>query len=111
MLFVADILKTIGHLKESNPNILEWLYSPVIYINKYEFKEKCLNIVNKMHTHMSLMYHYYNMAKRNNSDLIEGNDVVINKKYFYVIRPATTLLYIMEKYTSFPDESFEQFSR
>lgn len=102
-----DILKTIGHLKESNPNILEWLYSPVIYINKYEFKEKCLNIVNKMHTHMSLMYHYYNMAKRNNSDLIEGNDVVISKKYFYVIRPVATLLYIMEKYTSFPDESFE----
>jgi predicted nucleotidyltransferase len=102
-----DILKTIGHLKESNPNILEWLYSPVVYINKYEFKEKCLNIVNKMHTHMSLMYHYYNMAKRNNSDLIEGNDIVISKKYFYVIRPVATLLYIMEKYIRQPDESFE----
>ena len=107
-----DIVKTVMHLKESNPSILEWCYSPIIYVDKFEFKNACVDMIKRMHTHLSLMYHYYNMAKRNWSDWIEGrmscmtNDSgeidektgVICKKYFYVIRPVATLQYIMKQY-------------
>lgn len=93
-----DIRKAVVHLKESNPSILEWLYSPIVYIDSHDFKSECLKIVKKMHTHMSLMHHYYNMALRNWDDRIEGKNKIICKKYFYVIRPIATLLHIMREY-------------
>ncbi len=94
-----DIKKALTHLKESNPSVIEWLYSPLMYIDKYDFKKNCLDIVRDMHTHMSLVYHYYNMAKTNWNDWITGKKSdIICKKYFYVIRPVATLQYISSKH-------------
>lgn len=102
-----DLLKAVGHLKESNPSMIEFLYSPIIYVNKNEFREECLKITKDMHTHLSLMYHYYNMARKNWTEWIEGKDEVLLKKYFYVIRPIATLQYILHKYVTCPDKHFD----
>lgn len=82
-----DIIKTIGHIKESNSGIVEWLNTPIVYIDKYDFSDNARKILSKMHTKKSLLYHYVNMAKRNWHDWICGKSEVICKKYFHVIRP------------------------
>ena len=102
-----DLKKAISHLKESNPSIFEWLGSSIVYVDVNNFKSKCLNVIKSMHTHISLMYHYFNMAKSNWKIWIEEKLEVISKKYFYVIRPLANLIYIMDKYTTNPDEPFE----
>jgi|SaaInlStandDraft_4_1057021.scaffolds.fasta_scaffold02174_2 hypothetical protein len=95
-----DIRKATQHLKESNPSIIEWLHSPIIYIDTHDFKQKCISILRNMHSHLSLMYHYVNMAKTNWATWIENKDKVICKKYFYVLRPLEVLVYIMNKYNT-----------
>ena len=91
-----DIVKAVKHLKESNPSILEWMYSPIIYYDN-GLRNKFQATIEKMHTKISLMFHYYNMARRNWNDWISGNNEVITKKYLYVIRPVAMLQYLLDK--------------
>ena len=97
-----DILKTLKSLKESNPSILEWLYSSIIYRDDGFFKKSCIDITNMMHTGLSLMYHYKSMAYTTWMTHIGGKatsqEEVNRKKYFYVIRPICILQYLLEQY-------------
>lgn len=97
-----DITKAIKHLKESNPSILEWLESSIVYINKINkngvtFKDACDDITKCMHSHLSLMHHYFSMAKKNWNDWIKNKSEVICKKYLYIVRPLISLIYVMDK--------------
>lgn len=95
-----DIFKTLKSLKESNPSILEWLYSSTIYRDDGFFKKSCVVIINMMHTGLSLMYHYKSMAYTNwITHLALGTQEEVNrKKYFYVIRPICILQYLLEQH-------------
>jgi predicted nucleotidyltransferase len=90
-----DIIKAIKHLKESNPSFVEWLYTPIVYVNKFDFRTKCLEIINQLHTQTSLMHHYANMARKNWNDWISGKNIIIRKKYFHIIRPLAVLQWLM----------------
>lgn len=94
-----DIIKTVKHLQESNPSLLEWLHSPIVYINRSDFQQKFTTIIEQMHTQTSLMFHYYNMARKNWNDWIANKDEIICKKYFHVVRPLVTLQYILDRST------------
>lgn len=104
-----NITKAMRHMRESNPSILEWLESQIVYrnkLNKYgiTFRDACKNITKDMHSHLSLMYHYFNMAKQNWNDWIKDKSEVICKKYLYVIRPLVSLIFVMTKYENNPTE-------
>ena len=90
-----DIKKALKYLRQSNPAMIEWLYSGVIYHDNGQFAKVCREAINQMHGSLSLMYHYRNMATSNFKQHIKENDKPRCKKYLYVIRPVAMLLYIM----------------
>ena len=102
-----DIMKTIELMQQSNSSLVEWLQSPLILIDRFDFRSNSLKIIKQMHTHVSLMYHYYHMAKRNWSDWITDQTDIIFKKYFQIIIPTASLHYIMNEYDKHPDESLQ----
>lgn len=99
--------KAIHGMKSSNPSIIEWLYSDIVYITADDglFLKECRQIMSKMHSIKSLYYHYLNMAKKNWLEFIKDKAVVIYKKYLYVLRPLFMLVYIQ---SSMYDELKEQ---
>lgn len=89
-----SIDKTVKHLKESNPSLIEWLYSPVVFVDKYNFISECLKVIKTMHNKLSMFYHYSSMAEKNYKDWIKNKDKVYYKKYVYVIRPLMMLMHL-----------------
>lgn len=90
-----DLRKAIQHLKESNPAILEWLSSPIVYKDIDGLADELRTIISHMHTKLSLCHHYRNMAVTNWNDRIEGKEIVNTKKYMYIIRPIGMLDWLM----------------
>ena len=60
-----DIRKTLKLFRKSNPPILEWLQSPVIYIERADFAENLRKLTTEFFSPKSCMYHYLNMASGN----------------------------------------------
>lgn len=89
-----DLRKALGLLRESNPTLLEWLRSPIIYRQD----EQAMTAFNALaHTHFSRVrawHHYAAMAKKNFREYLQG-DEVRTKKYLYVLRPLLAARWIV----------------
>lgn len=93
-----DLPKALGLLRQTNPSIIEWIYSPIVYKNENEFNllDRARAIVEENRRYTPLLFHYRSMAKSNYKDHIEGKDKVKIKKYLYVIRPAGMFYWIVK---------------
>lgn len=107
-----DIYKALRLLRKTNPSLLEWLFSPTIYIESSPIIQKMRDIArSSIAPRVPLFHHYLHMAKGNYIQYIEhsGESGVRTKKYLYVIRPLIMLLYLeqhngeMPFTVSFPD--------
>lgn len=100
-----DLRKTLVLFKKSNPTLLEWLNSPIIYRKESKLIDK-LNILLKSYfSSKSCIYHYLHMAEGNYREYLKGEKVKI-KKYFYVLRPIMACMWA-EKYGTQPPMLFE----
>ncbi len=91
-----ELSKAIAHLREMNPSIMEWLYSPIVYRDLEEprkFSTTALSLVENCEP-SALIKHYYSMAKKNFMTFVDGRDVVSLKKYLYVIRNTALISWI-----------------
>lgn len=90
-----DIFKSLRLLRKSNPSLLEWLFSPVVYreisLAIGEMRAISRSIAAPR---QSLFYHYLHMASGNYRKYIEDRAIVLTKKYLYVVRPLIMLLYL-----------------
>lgn len=89
-----NITKTLGLAYKSNPTLIEWLESPVVYRQVHEDREKLLEIARQYFLPYTAYKHYYSMAKTTWKQWIESKENVRLKKYFYVIRPLLAADYI-----------------
>lgn len=97
-----DIYKALRLLRKSNPTLLEWLFSPVVYLEKSPQIEAMRSIVKSpMASMKNLYYHYVHMASSNYRQYIENKQEVRVKKYLYVLRPLTMLMYL-DQHHAFP---------
>lgn len=101
-----DIRKTLQLLRKSNPTLMEWLQSPIVY-RKNEKADELLNeLLPVYYSEKACYYHYLHMANGNFQSYLQDDEVWL-KKYFYVLRPILALKWI-EKDGSLPPMEFEE---
>ncbi|MEK3808793.1 nucleotidyltransferase domain-containing protein [Bacillus sp. FSL H8-0547] len=100
-----DLTKALKLFRKSNPPLMEWMKSPIVYYRAYSALERMAEIQDSVFTPQSAMYHYLNMASGNYRDYLQGSTVKI-KKYFYVLRPVLAAKWIEEK-NEFPPMEFQ----
>lgn len=101
-----DLRKSLNLLRKSNPSLLEWLDSPIIYIENKTAISELRALAATCFNSKSVMYHYLNMA-RNTYKSYLGHDMVKIKKYFYAFRPLFACRWI-EKHGTMPPVLFEK---
>lgn len=92
-----EIKKALKLLMQSNPSLLEWLYSPVVYYSDGKFVNEARAMVEKSRQLKPLLYHYKSMAKSNFMKHINNQKDVSSKRYLYVIRPAAMVVWLLNK--------------
>ena len=70
-----DVPKALELLRKSNPPLLEWLQSPIIYSEKSTFVERLRDLLDEYYSPMSCMYHYLHMAENNFREYLKDQEV------------------------------------
>jgi len=98
-----DLRKALKLFYKSNPPLLEWLGSPIIYLEKYTTAQQLRELAATYYNPIASMYHYLHMAQGNNRDYLQGERVWV-KKYFYVLRPLLAVIWLERGYGVVPTE-------
>jgi hypothetical protein len=93
-LHAWDIRKALELFRGSNPSLMEWLHSPIIYRAADKIMAEWRALVDTCHSPKAAAYHYLNMAKSNAQKHLRGRDKVTLKQYFYVLRPVLAMRWI-----------------
>lgn len=88
-----DLKKALLLFRKSNPPLLEWLGSPIVYLEKYSAAESMRRWLPDYYSPTACLYHYLHMARGNYREYLKGGVVWI-KKYFYVLRPILAMIWI-----------------
>ena len=99
-----DLRKALGLLRKSNPPLLEWLGSPIVYADNHGLADRLRDLQRKYFSPISCLHHYLHMAQGNYREYLHGETVRI-KKYFYVLRPILACAWI-EKHRTMPPTEF-----
>ncbi len=101
-----DILKFSKMLSSSNPTVIEWLNSDIVYWG--ERPEEYVRFARELFNFTSLYYHYKSMCKQNYNKYIKPqNGGSTPKKYLYCLRGLMNALYVKE-YLQLPPIKFPE---
>ncbi|MBV1909145.1 MAG: nucleotidyltransferase domain-containing protein [Kangiellaceae bacterium] len=98
-----DVRKALRLFKKSNPSFVEWLHSSIIYRDDGVFSATARKILATNYAIEKGIYHYRNMAKTNYRGYLRKPMVPL-KKYFYVLRPLLSILWMEKEGTPAPIE-------
>jgi len=101
-----DLKKALLLFRKSNPPLLEWLQSPIVYEDNYTVADRIRSLSPLSFSPRSCLYHYLHMAQRNYRDYLQGETVRL-KKYLYVLRPILACEWI-ERYGAMPPMEFHR---
>lgn len=99
-----ELTKALRLFRKSNPPLMEWLRSGIVYYKAFSTFEKMQELSKTIFSPNSCLHHYLNMADKNFREFLKGEEVKI-KKYFYVLRPVLAAGWI-EKFNEFPPLEF-----
>lgn len=88
-----DLRKALRLQAKSNPGIVEWLNSPIVYREQGFYAAKARALLGEFYHRPKGFYHYRSSAKSNYQQFLRG-DVVKLKKYFYVLRPLLAVRWL-----------------
>jgi predicted nucleotidyltransferase len=88
-----ELRKTLGLLRKSNPTLLEWLDSPLIYYSEHSAAQRLKELAEAFYSPPAARNHYFSMAKKNFRGYLQS-EMVRFKKYFYVLRPLLAVRWI-----------------
>ena len=98
-----DLKKALRLLRKTNPPLLEWLGSPIIYAENQALVGKMRQFAQACFAPSACLHHYLNMARGNFRGYLQG-DSVRAKKYFYTLRPLLAMKWIEENRSMAPTD-------
>ncbi|AWV07765.1 nucleotidyltransferase [Lysobacter maris] len=98
-----DLRKALRLFWKSNPAFVEWIQSPITYLDRGRFRQSALEALPHVYTPTKGIYHYRSMAKTNYRGYLR-EPMVRLKKYFYVLRPLLAARWIMANAGAAPIE-------
>ena len=98
-----DIRKALRLFRKGNPPLLEWLGSPIVYMEHSQFAESLRSLLVEFYNPRACAYHYLHMAQGNFRTYLKGDTVWV-KKYFYVLRPVLAIKWLECGYGVVPTE-------
>ena len=98
-----DLKKALGLFAKSNPPLLEWLRSPIVYREAFSMAQALRDRSAHYFSSRSCMHHYFHMAEGNYREYLQGDPVRV-KKYFYVLRPVLACRWLAAHGTMPPTE-------
>lgn len=101
-----ELTKALRLFRKSNPPLLEWIHSNLVYYQKYSAINKMKMIEDQIFSPISGIHHYLKMAKGNYRDYLKREEVKI-KRYFNIFRPLLAAKWI-QKHHAFPPIKFTQ---
>lgn len=88
-----DLRKALWLFRKSNPPLLEWLHSPIVYIDRLGLATRLRDLIPTYYSPLSCAHHYLHMAEGNFREYLRG-EIVRTKKYLYVLRPLLALRWL-----------------
>jgi predicted nucleotidyltransferase len=88
-----DLKKALALFRKSNPPLLEWLGSPLVYREHASVVQEMRDLLPTYYSPNACLYHYLHMAQRNYREFLKGDRVLL-KKYLYVLRPIVSIRWI-----------------
>ena len=101
----ADLRKALRLVSKSNPTLIEWLRSPIVYRQDDAAVAQLWEAAKAFYSPLGTWWHYFNMARSNHRGYLRG-DTVRTKKYLYVLRPLLACQWIEHEQTP-PPMAFE----
>jgi predicted nucleotidyltransferase len=90
-----DLRKALRLLLKSNPPLLEWLHSPVVYLDRWNASQRMRDAVPEYYSPPAARYHYLHMADGNIRTYLGGETANL-QKYFYILRPLLAVRWVDE---------------
>lgn len=87
-----DIFKYLKLLKSSNPTVLEWLNSPIVYLGSTDIFLKPYMAEN--FSQEKLFYHYFSLFKSSYKTMLSDEQKMTYKKYLYAMRGLLNAQYV-----------------
>lgn len=97
-----DLKKTFFLLSKSNPRLIEYLFSPIVYQKNTVFLNEMQEIATSCYSPQANMYHYLNIATDNYENYLCENKKASSKKYIHAIRAILCCQWITTNHTMPP---------
>jgi len=90
-----DVRKALYLFTRTNGALIEWLNSPIRYLERGSFAKSLRKFVPTAMNETALCCHYYHLSKSNAAEHLSGAEVKL-KKYLYVIRGLLAIRHIAD---------------
>lgn len=101
-----DLRKALRLFWRSNPAFVEWIQSPIVYVEAGTFAQQVRGLLPRVYSCEHGMHHYRSAASKNFRGYLKA-DLVRVKKYFYVLRPLLAVRWL-ERYGTAPPIEFDK---
>jgi len=100
-----DLRKALRLVSKSNPTLLEWLRSPIVYRQDEAIAAQLHGLAERFYSPVAAWHHYLSLARGTFRQHL-GGDSIRTKKYLYVLRPVLACQWI-EREQGAPPMAFE----
>ncbi|MBR5287784.1 MAG: nucleotidyltransferase domain-containing protein [Clostridia bacterium] len=96
-----DLKKALQLAHASNPSLIEWMMSPIVYATTPEWQDTVAPAVLAHFQPGKNVFHYLSMAQTNAGSVLGQSSVKV-KRLLYTLRPMLAAMWVMERRTPPP---------